>query len=127
MNATGLRTLTASSPFARCDNDHNAETSGLIEAQGSYRVRLASSEADRLAAFRLRFLVFNLELDEGLMRPTRPATTPTTSTRSVTTSSSNIQAQARSLGPTGYRPAWWLPPMLVTTANVNSTSHPTSA
>ena len=66
MNATGLRTLTASSPVARCDNDHNAETSGLIEAQGSYRVRLASSEADRLAAFRLRFLVFNLELDEGL-------------------------------------------------------------
>ena len=66
MNATGLRTLTASSPAARCDNDHNAETSGLIEAQGSYRVRLASSEADRLAVFRLRFLVFNLELDEGL-------------------------------------------------------------
>src|SRR5271166_1523979 len=66
MNATGLRTLAASSPVARCDNDHNAETSGLIEAQGSYRVRLASSEADRLAAFRLRFLVFNLELDEGL-------------------------------------------------------------
>lgn len=34
--------------------------------QGSYRVRLASSGADRLAAFRLRFLVFNLELNEGL-------------------------------------------------------------
>lgn len=66
MNATSLRTLTASFPFARRDNDHNAETSGLIEVHGSYRLRLASSEADRLAAFRLRFLVFNLELNEGL-------------------------------------------------------------
>ena len=34
--------------------------------QGSYHLRLASSEMDRLAAFRLRFLVFNLELGEGL-------------------------------------------------------------
>ena len=34
--------------------------------QGPYRVRLASSETDRLAAFRLRFQVFNLELNEGL-------------------------------------------------------------
>jgi putative hemolysin len=34
--------------------------------QGSYQVRLASAEADRIAAFRLRFLVFNLELNEGL-------------------------------------------------------------
>jgi putative hemolysin len=66
MNATGLRTLTASSPFARRDNDHNAERGGLIEVHGAYRVRLASSKADRLAAFRLRFLVFNLELNEGL-------------------------------------------------------------
>jgi putative hemolysin len=33
--------------------------------QGSYCVRIASSEVDRMAAFRLRFLVFNLELDEG--------------------------------------------------------------
>ncbi len=33
---------------------------------GSYRVRLASSDADRMAAFQLRFLVFNLELGEGL-------------------------------------------------------------
>jgi len=42
------------------------DTGGLVEVHGSYRVRLASSEADRLAAFRLRFLVFNLELNEGL-------------------------------------------------------------
>jgi putative hemolysin len=34
--------------------------------QGPYHARLASSEADRMAAFRLRFLVFNLELNEGL-------------------------------------------------------------
>jgi len=34
--------------------------------QGSYQLRLASTEADRVAAFRLRFLVFNLELNEGL-------------------------------------------------------------
>ena len=33
---------------------------------GPYLVRMASSESDRLAAFRLRFLVFNLELNEGL-------------------------------------------------------------
>src|SRR5215467_4082191 len=31
-----------------------------------YRIRLAATENDRLAAFRLRFLVFNLELHEGL-------------------------------------------------------------
>src|SRR6516162_7206311 len=34
--------------------------------QGSYHLRLAVSESDWLAAFRLRFLVFNLELGEGL-------------------------------------------------------------
>ena len=34
--------------------------------QGPYALRLASSTADRMDAFRLRFLVFNLELNEGL-------------------------------------------------------------
>jgi len=34
--------------------------------QGSYWVRFAVSEPDRLAAYRLRFAVFNLELNEGL-------------------------------------------------------------
>jgi putative hemolysin len=34
--------------------------------QGPYHARLASSEEERRAAFRLRFLVFNLELNEGL-------------------------------------------------------------
>lgn len=43
----------------------DAERSLLIR-QGSYHLRLATSETDRLAAFRLRFLVFNLELGEGL-------------------------------------------------------------
>ncbi len=48
------------------DEDRKAETCVPIGVQGHYLVRLASSEADRVAAFRLRFLVFNLELDEGL-------------------------------------------------------------
>ncbi len=33
---------------------------------GAYVARLAISEADRLAAYRLRFIVFNLEMNEGL-------------------------------------------------------------
>ena len=66
MNATGLRPRTSSAPFAHCDDDHKAGKNELVEVHGPYRVRLASSEAGRLAAFRLRFLVFNLELAEGL-------------------------------------------------------------
>jgi putative hemolysin len=37
-----------------------------IARQGRYAVRLAASEEDRIAAYRLRFRVFNLELNEGL-------------------------------------------------------------
>ena len=44
----------------------DAETSPVIAECGVYRARLAFSDADRFAAFRLRFLVFNLELNEGL-------------------------------------------------------------
>ena len=44
----------------------NKADGSLDICQGYYRVRLASSDADRMAAFRLRFLVFNLELGEGL-------------------------------------------------------------
>jgi putative hemolysin len=33
---------------------------------GRYIARLAETESDRLAAYRLRFLVFNLEMNEGL-------------------------------------------------------------
>ena len=42
-------------------------TDSLNLRQGSYCLRLASSAADRMDAFRLRFLVFNLELNEGLV------------------------------------------------------------
>jgi len=66
MSATTLRTPTSSSPLVRSENDHQTKTGGLVEVHGLYRVRLASSDADRLAAFRLRYLVFNLELNEGL-------------------------------------------------------------
>ena len=41
-------------------------TRSLNLRQGPYCMRLASSAADRMDAFRLRFLVFNLELNEGL-------------------------------------------------------------
>jgi putative hemolysin len=47
------------------EEDRTAQ-SGSPGVQGQYLVRLASSEADRMAAFRLRFQVFNLELEEGL-------------------------------------------------------------
>jgi putative hemolysin len=47
----------------RCDTKTDWS---LSIRQGSYQLRLASTEADRMAAFRLRFLVFNLELNEGL-------------------------------------------------------------
>jgi putative hemolysin len=40
--------------------------SPVIAECGVYRARLAASETDRFAAFRLRFMVFNLELNEGL-------------------------------------------------------------
>jgi putative hemolysin len=33
---------------------------------GSYVARLALTEQERAAAYRLRFLVFNLEMNEGL-------------------------------------------------------------
>lgn len=39
---------------------------GVIAECGVYRARLASTEAEKLLAYRLRFLVFNLELNEGL-------------------------------------------------------------
>ena len=48
------------------ESDKNKADGSLDIRQGYYRVRLASSDADRMAAFRLRFLVFNLELGEGL-------------------------------------------------------------
>jgi putative hemolysin len=67
MGATALVTRECLAPSLL-----SAEPQGLIAAraldlrQGPYRARLASSTAERMDAFRLRFLVFNLELSEGL-------------------------------------------------------------
>jgi putative hemolysin len=43
-----------------------ASTSRYALRCGAYGLRLAANERDREAAYRLRFLVFNLELNEGL-------------------------------------------------------------
>jgi len=43
-----------------------ANTAAPAAQQGLYHLRLAKTEAERQAAFRLRFEVFNLELAEGL-------------------------------------------------------------
>jgi putative hemolysin len=53
-------------PAVTPGNSHNVQAGGLFQASGTYRARLAMSKADRMAAFHLRFLVFNLELNEGL-------------------------------------------------------------
>ena len=42
-----------------------ATGSKLVQTSGAYRLRFAECKADLEAAFRLRFLVFNLELGEG--------------------------------------------------------------
>src|SRR5947207_1639902 len=42
------------------------DTSWIEIAQKGYRLRLAASQMDVQAALRLRFRVFNLELNEGL-------------------------------------------------------------
>jgi putative hemolysin len=39
---------------------------GIMLQRGNYRVRLAETEADRHACYRLRFTVFNVEMGEGL-------------------------------------------------------------
>jgi putative hemolysin len=50
----------------RADVSHEPLKRNVWLEAGPYRVRLAVTERDRAAAFRLRFLVFNLELNEGL-------------------------------------------------------------
>ena len=61
--ATAFEFSTAEGGFNRA----RAPSIALFEfQQGGYVARLARNEAERLAAFRLRFLVFNLELAEGL-------------------------------------------------------------
>lgn len=63
----GLQVPATFSPSLRLSESDRIEADwSPIVRQGSYQLRLASAEADRIAAFRLRFLVFNLELNEGL-------------------------------------------------------------
>lgn len=58
---------TSPSAFLRPTTRHRVEDNWSPDVrQGPYRLRLASGDADRKATFRLRFLVFNLELNEGL-------------------------------------------------------------
>lgn len=66
MNATPLETPSSSAllPYIRAQQIRGHWMPDI--RQGSYRARLASTTADRAAAFHLRFLVFNLELNEGL-------------------------------------------------------------
>src|SRR5215813_3663723 len=47
-------------------NASDAKSSKPTTTLGRYRLRFAETRKDREAAFRLRFLVFNLELNEGL-------------------------------------------------------------
>ena len=66
MNATPLQTAIFSLPSLQSVQSQETELGWSLNLQqGPYHLRLASSEADRIAAFRLRFLVFNLELNEG--------------------------------------------------------------
>ncbi len=67
MSETSLQTPISSLPSLLSVQSQETEIRWSLDLQqGPYHVRLASSEADRIAAFRLRFLVFNLELNEGL-------------------------------------------------------------
>jgi len=67
MSATPLQTRVSFLPSLRSAEPQGTAIGWPLDLrQGPYHVRLASSEADRRAAFRLRFLVFNLELNEGL-------------------------------------------------------------
>lgn len=67
MNATPLLLPISPESSLRSAEPREPRVLGSINLrQGPFHVRLASSEADRIAAFRLRFRVFNLELNEGL-------------------------------------------------------------
>src|SRR5271167_99798 len=67
MSTTPLETPFSSSPALRSVQSRESKVVwSLGLQQGPYHLRLASSEAELRAAFRLRFLVFNLELNEGL-------------------------------------------------------------
>jgi putative hemolysin len=67
VSATRLEAPISFSPSVRSVESQETRIRWPLDLQhGPYRVRLASAETDRTAAFRLRFLVFNLELNEGL-------------------------------------------------------------
>ena len=67
MSAAASATRDGLAPSLICATPQGVTTARSLNLwQGPYCVRVASSDADRKAAFRLRFLVFNLELDEGL-------------------------------------------------------------
>lgn len=53
------------SPVLPLQRPFSGSTDVIAEC-GAYRARLARTDEERLAAYRLRFLVFNLELNEGL-------------------------------------------------------------
>ncbi len=67
MSAMPSETPTSFLPSLRSVEPQGTKIGWLLNLrQGSYHVHLASSQADQMDAFRLRFLVFNLELNEGL-------------------------------------------------------------
>lgn len=67
MSVVPSQTPISTSPSPPLAEPHESNTRRSLDVrQGPYLLRLAASEADRMAAFRLRFLVFNLELNEGL-------------------------------------------------------------
>ena len=67
MGATASVTRECLAPSLLSANPQGLIAAGSLDLrQGPYCLRLASSAADRMDAFRLRFLVFNLELNEGL-------------------------------------------------------------
>jgi putative hemolysin len=67
MSTAPLQTRVSFLPTLRSAEPRGTTSGWSIDLrQGPYHARLAWSEAERRAAFRLRFLVFNLELNEGL-------------------------------------------------------------
>jgi putative hemolysin len=61
-----MSTTRTHSPSSPSQRRVSCVTPAIGLAEGAYQLRLAASESDRRAALRLRFLVFNLELNEGL-------------------------------------------------------------
>lgn len=64
----GLRTESRTTWLTPASNEVGVPALGrpALRSHSAYRLRFAESPEDRRAAYRLRFLVFNLELNEGL-------------------------------------------------------------